>query len=128
VVLRLERLGDATNIRAKGHHHHDHNRPARQRPAPSRRRKDVSIDVQFGIEDARRYFHGSARVVERDDNDVIVQIDGTQGADGDVTRRIMIYDGNTEAVELSGEHARQLARALIAAADEVEQMANYDVK
>ena len=88
----------------------------------------MPIDVQFGIEDARRYFRGSARVVERDDNDVIVQIDGTQGADGDVTRHIMVIEGTYERLELSGGHARQLGRALIAAGDEVEQMANYDVK
>ena len=37
----------------------------------------------------------------------------------------MVVDGNTEARELSGDHARQLGSALIAAADEVEQMANY---
>ena len=43
--------------------------------------------------------------------------------DSDVTRRIMVFDGNHEAIELSGDHARQLARALIAAADEVDRCA-----
>jgi hypothetical protein len=84
-------------------------------------------DRQFGIDHVSRYFSDSSRVVERDgqDRDAIVQIDRTQGADGDVTRRIMVFDGNTEARELSGNHARQLGSALIAAADEVDQMANY---
>jgi hypothetical protein len=87
-------------------------------------------DMQFGIDHVSRYFTGSSRVVERNDQarDVIVQIDGTQGADGDATRRILIFDGNTEVLQLSGDHARQLARALIAAADEIEQMANDDPK
>ena len=84
--------------------------------------------MQFGVDHVTRYFSGSSRVVERDhqDRDVIVQIHGTQGADGGVTRRILVVDGNTEAVELSGDHARQLARALIAAADEAEQMNGYE--
>ncbi len=82
-------------------------------------------DLQFGIDHVSRYFSGSSRVVERDgnDRDLVVQIDGTQGADGGVTRRILVFDGNTEAVELSGARARQLARALIAAADEVDRWA-----
>ena len=60
-------------------------------------------DMQFGIDHVRRYFSGSSRVVERDDNDheISVQTDGTQGPkDGDVTRHIMVIDGNTEALEL----------------------------
>jgi carbon monoxide dehydrogenase subunit G len=82
-------------------------------------------DMQFGIDHVSRYFSGSSRVVERDDkdHDVIVQIDGTQGARGDVTRRIMVVAGDTEALERSGDHARQLGRALIAAADEVDRCA-----
>jgi hypothetical protein len=58
--------------------------------------------MQFGIDHVRRYFSGSSRVVERDDNDheISVQTDGTQGPkDGDVTRHIMVIDGNTEALE-----------------------------
>ena len=39
----------------------------------------------------------------------------------------MITEGNREAIELSSsDHARQFGRALIAAADEWEQMAAYD--
>ena len=50
-----------------------------------------------------------------------------QGMAGDVTRHLMITEGNREAIELSSsDHARQFGRALIAAADEWEQMAAYD--
>ena len=82
-------------------------------------------DLQFGINQVGRYFSGSSRVVERQDQgrDVIVQIDGTQRADGAATRRILVIDGNAEAIELSGGDARQLGRALIAAADEVDRWA-----
>jgi hypothetical protein len=39
----------------------------------------------------------------------------------------MVIDGNRESLELSSSaHARQLGRALIAAADEWDQMAGYD--
>ena len=48
-------------------------------------------DMEFGIDHVRRYFSGSSRVV---------QIDGAQGPDGDVTRMIMVVDGNMEALEL----------------------------
>jgi hypothetical protein len=86
--------------------------------------------VQFGIEHTGRYFHGSVRVVERDgdnEDDISVEIYGSQGAAGDVTRLIAIDEGEHERIHLSSPtHAREFARALIAAADEVEQMAGYD--
>jgi hypothetical protein len=52
--------------------------------------------VQFGIEHTGRYFHGSVRVVERDgdnEDDISVEIYGSQGAAGDVTRLIAIDEG-----------------------------------
>ncbi len=56
-----------------------------------------------------------------------MEIYGTQRAAGDVTRYIAIDEGNRERISLtSSAHVRQFARALIAAADEVEQMAQYD--
>jgi hypothetical protein len=86
--------------------------------------------MKLGIEEARRFFTGSSWVVERgerlNDEDIVVQIDGSQGTAGDVTRHIMVYNGNREAIELSGDHARQFGLALIAAADEADQMATYD--
>jgi hypothetical protein len=48
--------------------------------------------------------------------------------DGNVTRHIMVVEGKYERLKLSGDHARQLGRALIATADEAEQMASYDTK
>jgi hypothetical protein len=40
---------------------------------------------------------------------------------------IMVMEGNYERMELSSsDHAREFARALLAAADEWDQMATYD--
>lgn len=72
---------------------------------------DDWYDTEFGIDHVSRYFGGSSRVVERDgpiDHDITVQIDGTQGTAGDVTRHIMIVEGDYERLELSSsDHARQ---------------------
>jgi hypothetical protein len=91
---------------------------------------DDWYDMQLGIENARRFFCGSSWFVDRDgpiDHDITVQIDGSQGTAGDVTRHIMVCEGNRESLELSSsDHARQFGRALIAAADEWDQMAGYD--
>ena len=86
-------------------------------------------EARFGVDNAHRYFLGSKRVVERDgpyDEDIHVQIDGFQGSHGDVRRHIMVLEGDHECLELSGDHARQLGRALIAAAAEVEKLAVDD--
>lgn len=87
-------------------------------------------DARFGVDDAWRYFLGSRRVVERGgpiDEDIRVQIDGTQqGADGELTRHIVVIEGDYEPLALRSDHARQLGRALIAAADEVEQLNTCD--
>ena len=81
-------------------------------------------------DDARRYFTGSSWFVDRDapiDHDITVEIYGSQGTAGDVTRHIMVTEGNYERMELSSsDHAREFGRALIAAADEWDQMATYD--
>jgi hypothetical protein len=86
-------------------------------------------DLQAGLEHASRYFAGSSWVIERDglDKDISVEIYGTQGTAGDVTRHIIVIDDDREALNVStSDHARQFGRALIAAADEVEQMNGYD--
>jgi hypothetical protein len=87
-------------------------------------------DDMHSIDDGRRYFRGTSRVIERDgdiDADITVEIYGTQGGAGDVIRRIMVSEDNRDTLELSSsDHARQLGRALIAAADEAEQMNGYD--
>ncbi len=68
-----------------------------------------------------RYFTGSAWVVERDDRDVSVRIDGTQYPDGRADRFILVAEGNYERLtELTSITARELGRALIAAADKVD--------
>jgi hypothetical protein len=76
-------------------------------------------------------FKGSSRVIERDgdiDKDITVEIYGAQGEAGDVVRHIMIVVDDRDAVDLRGsDHARQFGRALIALADEVEQMNGYGV-
>ena len=86
-------------------------------------------DTQPGPYQARRYFRGSTWVVNREsDDDIAIQIDGTQGAGGDVTRQIMVIEGDYERMELSSsDHARQFGRALIAAADEWDQSAVCDL-
>ena len=88
-------------------------------------------DLQAGPEHASRYFKGSSRVIERDgdiDKDITVEIYGAQGEAGDVVRHIMIVVDDRDAVDLRGsDHARQFGRALIALADEVEQMNGYGV-
>jgi hypothetical protein len=70
-----------------------------------------------------RYFTGSSWVVNRPDrdSDTLVLVDGTQHADGRIDRLVSLDDD-----DLTSELARQLGEALIAAADEVEQMAGYD--
>src|SRR5262245_29578328 len=70
-----------------------------------------------------RYFRGSSWLIERDNRatHIRLQVDGTQHQDGTVTRSVVLDDD-----DLTPQQARQLARALIAAADEVEQMSEYD--
>jgi hypothetical protein len=68
-----------------------------------------------------RYFTGSPWVLDRD---VSVSIDGTQDPDGRVTRFILVAEGKYERLtELTSITARELGRALIAAADEVDRWA-----
>jgi hypothetical protein len=86
-------------------------------------------DLQAGTEHATRYFRGSSRLIERDgdiDKDITVEIYGTQSVAGDVVRRIMAIVDDRDAVDLRSSDARQLGRALIALADEAEQMNGYD--
>jgi hypothetical protein len=80
--------------------------------------------------DAARCFTGSEWAVDRGQHspDLLVQIDGTQYRDGKAVRFISVMEGQYERLtELSGARARQLARALIAAADEVDRWMAHDV-
>jgi hypothetical protein len=65
---------------------------------------------------ANRYFTGSSWTVDRAGREMRVFIDGLQHANGRVERNIVI-DGDAFTIA----EARQLAAALIAAADEVDQ-------
>jgi hypothetical protein len=53
-------------------------------------------------------------------------VDGTQAADGSVKRFIGVFEGNTVLIELTSARARQLARALLAASSEIEDLSEYD--
>ena len=73
---------------------------------------------------AFRYFDGTRYAVQaglQDGvNDAKVAISGTQHPDGRVERCIRIYADDSE---LKGAQAREVARALIAAADELDRLA-----
>ncbi|MDO2354655.1 hypothetical protein [Mycobacterium avium] len=76
------------------------------------------------------HFHGPHRVIDRHDDpynapDVEVYIRGWQRLDGSVEREIVVHDLHADHA-LTVSHARQLARALIAAADEAEAAAALD--
>ena len=60
-------------------------------------------------DDARRYFTGSSWFVDRDgpiDHDITVEIYGSQGTAGDVTRHIMVTERNYERMELMQQRPR----------------------
>jgi hypothetical protein len=69
-----------------------------------------------------RYFAGPRRVIARHKrNHTLVLVDGTQWADGRIERIISLDDDN-----LTVDQARQLAAALLEAADEVDRWASSD--
>ena len=82
-------------------------------------------DLQYP-EDAGPYFTDSSWVVECDDReDIAVFIDGIQRLDGRVNRLMHVHQLHADD-SITPSHAQQLARALIAAADDVEAMSSYD--
>lgn len=85
---------------------------------------DVDPDWHDSGSNFYRPFHGTSRCVELPDShvDAIVGIAGFQYSGGQVDRWVNV--DNAEA--LTPAQARQVARALIAAADEAEQMNDYD--
>jgi hypothetical protein len=88
--------------------------------------------ARFGADAAHRYFDGSKRVIDRTDDpynkDPVVEVWGVQTPDGDVRRHVEVMDDErcTELTFSSSVHVRALGEALIAAADEIEQMNGYD--
>jgi hypothetical protein len=83
----------------------------------------VSIDPWRDDGDAVIYrsFTGRSWVVEREHDDIFVHVDGLQYATGAVERWVGLNDH-----VISPADARQLARLLIAAAEEVDTVASYD--
>jgi hypothetical protein len=75
-----------------------------------------------------RYFRASKSIVDRADDpnldgDIAVEIWGVQTADGEVRRHVDVLEGRYERLTMSSAgHARAFGEALIAAADEMEQM------
>jgi hypothetical protein len=74
---------------------------------------------------AFRYFEGAHRVVDRRDDlpssqDVLVYIAGTQALDGTVEREIVVHQLHADE-PITPQQARQLARALVAAADDIDR-------
>jgi hypothetical protein len=78
---------------------------------------DWALDSDEPTATLSRVFHGTARVA-RGDYDISVTITGTQYADGTVERNIAV--GQAATGELDAGLAHALARALIAAAAELD--------
>lgn len=74
-----------------------------------------------------RFFDGSRWGVDRPhrDSDLEVRVSGLQYHDGRIVRDIVVHELHADE-PITIEQARRLAAALIAAADEVEQMNGYD--
>lgn len=68
-----------------------------------------------------RYFEGKRHHVERGDRPVVVYIDGIQRCDGTVDCGVVVHELRFDD-PITAAQARQIARALIAAADVVDRM------
>jgi hypothetical protein len=88
----------------------------------------VKADWQdLGSPNAFRYFEGEHRVVDRREDlpssqDVLVYIAGTQALDGTVEREIVVHQLHADH-PITPQQARQVARALVAAADDIDRWA-----
>ncbi len=68
------------------------------------------------------YFRGTRRAINPGGREMEVQIDGIRHANGRTERLIVVADRGSDAIgELTSEQARELGRALLAAANEVDQ-------
>lgn len=83
--------------------------------------------LDAGTPHTYRTWHGVHRTIPADDpgnrpwsDDIEVYVHGTQTADGEVTRHISVDQLHADN-PITAVQARGLARALIAAADEVER-------
>jgi hypothetical protein len=79
------------------------------------------------VPDPRRYLDGTKRVIDPYNDDITVQVWGTQTPEGQVHRHIDVAEGGYERLMMSSAaHARAFGQALIAAADEVDLTASRD--
>ena len=87
----------------------------------------IGTIVSYVGPDTARYFTGTSWVVDRDDNDedIDVSIVGDQYVDGRVQRQIVVHHLHGDEPITPGQ-ARDLIAVLIAAADEIDQMASRD--
>lgn len=96
-------------------------------PAAAIKAWDWEPPQRTGMPDATRYFIGTARSVESGErghrDNAEVQIEGVQHSDGRVERAIRV---SRVGDELTITQARQLAAALLAAADEADEMNGLD--
>lgn len=89
----------------------------------------VSIDAWEDTAEPYRYFTGSSWVVDVDRSEhgsVTVVIDGVQEADGRTERHVCVHVLTGYEDLLTPQEARELARALIDAADEATKMDRDD--
>ncbi len=73
--------------------------------------------------DTFRYFEGSHRVIDREYDDIDVYIAGRQELDGTVRRQIVVDQLDADNT-LTVAQARQPARVLISAADEIDSLSD----
>ena len=82
---------------------------------------------------APRYFSGTQRFIDRSDDqyngNIVVEIWGTQSREGDVKRFVDVLgeERRQDMTFSTSAHVRAFGEALIAAADEIDQMASRDV-
>jgi truncated hemoglobin YjbI len=94
-------------------------------PVPRRRRAHRRLERH---PDTAPVFRGSRRVIDRRpdrDQHIDIYIAGAQHHDRSVSHDIVVHELHAEH-PLTITQARQLAAALTAAADEAEQMGDYD--
>ncbi|GBE65863.1 hypothetical protein MFM001_23250 [Mycobacterium sp. MFM001] len=86
---------------------------------------DWELPHRTGWAEPSRGFSGSCRVIEGERDTIQINVDGIQWSSGQCEREIRVYI-HTDAEPLTPARARQLARALIAVADECDELATYD--
>jgi hypothetical protein len=96
-------------------------------PAQSERARGSTPD-RTGYPKPSRYFDGTMRTAERlCGSPIQIEIEGTQFASGDIERLVRCaFIGHGDDV-LTADQARELARALSAAADELDALGTTSI-